>query len=237
MLNGGEEWVIDRSTMSIVKTCDAGWNMSPTYRRNERIGWCTVRLANGVLRCFEWHWCWGTCVPVTPPCLEVISLWWSSPTRRWSSSTWTCRKTSWVFQTAGNRAPKVNNMQQLFARPLAPPPIRQDCKVVISRYLMDIYMDMKWHESFMSYPSSMDMEDRLGGWEVLVAERVKVEILLVASKDLHIFQDLDPLDSLQHSWHVWGWNWKKHPRDSKGNVWKGVWKWHPSHFPWDVPGT
>jgi hypothetical protein len=52
----------------------------------------------------------------------------------------------------------------------------------------------------------MDMEDRLGGWEVLVAERVKVEILLVASKDLHIFQDLDPLDSLQHSWHVWGWN-------------------------------
>jgi hypothetical protein len=60
---------------------------------------------------------------------------------------------------------------------------------------------------------------------------------LVASKDLHIFQDLDPLDSLQHSWHVWGWNWKKHPRDSKGNVWKGVWKWHPSHFPWDVPGT
>ena len=62
------------------------------------------------------------------------------------------------------------------------------------------------YESFMSYPSSMDMEDRLGGWEVLVAERVKVEILLFASKDLHIFQDLDPLDSLQHSWHVWGWN-------------------------------
>lgn len=49
MLNGGEEWVIDRSTMSIVKTCDARCNMSPTYRRNERIGWCTVRLANGVL--------------------------------------------------------------------------------------------------------------------------------------------------------------------------------------------
>ena len=65
------------------------------------------------------------------------------------------------------------------------------------------------------------MEDGLGGWEVtacyLLSASLKVEILLVASKDLHIFEDLDQLDSLQQSWHVWdgaGIEHQRHPRSS-----------------------
>lgn len=70
-----------------------------------------------------------------------------------------------------------------------------------NKTLKQFYMNMP--QNFMGLPNRGESRTESQEHAAIVRKATcsttnQVEILLVASKDLHIFQDLDPLDSLQH---------------------------------------